>query len=518
MHDTARTIGQEFFRIYCQQPACQILEVGSQNVNGTLREMAPEGAIYTGIDMVAGDGVDVVVENPYHFPFADERFDAIASSSCFEHSQLFWLAFIEMLRVLKPGGFIYINAPANGPYHSYPYDNWRFYPDSAVALTVWAARQGIEVALVESFTARRQNDIWNDAVMVFRKGPVASDTLPERLLADSFSTAFNIRTYRGSDILNFEELSEDMLLLQAKDAEIGRLSELTAGAAQRQAARDAAFADVERQLSASFAENITRLANEVAARDAEIARLRHCLEQTRTWLEAEETTFERILRDPPGVHLIPPRAGTPGPRSGSATARAREPAAFDSPPGRPDVFLRVSAEVIRNGMLVRELQRELATIRRSPAWRALAPLRAANRMVASIRRRLKGARKIGRIERFVGPLFDADYYIAKNPDIAQAQVVPLDHFCRTGWREGRNPNPLFDVNWYLETYEDVAAAGLNPVLHYADVGWREGRDPGPDFSVLHYLRSNPDVLNAGQEPLQHYLRQGRREGRTPLPR
>src|SRR5690606_26678174 len=39
--------------------------------------------------------------------------------------------------------------------------------------------------------------------------------------------------------------------------------------------------------------------------------------------------------------------------------------------------------------------------------------------------------------------FDAEYYLANNPDVARAHADPLLHFCRHGWKELRNPSPDF---------------------------------------------------------------------------
>jgi hypothetical protein len=72
-------------------------------------------------------------------------------------------------------------------------------------------------------------------------------------------------------------------------------------------------------------------------------------------------------------------------------------------------------------------------------------------------------------------LFDAEYYLAINPDVRAAGVDPLAHFLAYGWIEGRNPSYDFDVKYYLRRNPDVAAAGMNPLVHYALSGAREGR-------------------------------------------
>jgi hypothetical protein len=100
----------------------------------------------------AGRGCRQPPGNP--FPFDADTFDLAVSTSSFEHDQCFWFTFTEAIRTLKAGGHFFLNAPSNGPYHGYPFDNWRFYPDAARALVAWAER-GYQVRVVESGTLRQ---------------------------------------------------------------------------------------------------------------------------------------------------------------------------------------------------------------------------------------------------------------------------------------------------------------------------------------------------------------------------
>lgn len=228
MHDTAFEIGRLFFETYCGRETDLILEIGSQNVNGSLRECAPRGSTYIGVDLTRGDGVDIVLDDPYELPFADGLFDAAIASSCFEHDPMFWLTFLEVLRVTKVGGLVYLSTPSNGSYHGHPSDNWRFYPDAGLALTLWGKRQGREVTLLESFIARRKRETWNDCVIVFRRGagagPIASR------IVDRLPDAYNVRRDADSGFENFSAATEDMRLLgwardhiRVLEAEITRL-------------------------------------------------------------------------------------------------------------------------------------------------------------------------------------------------------------------------------------------------------------------------------------------------------
>lgn len=75
-------------------------------------------------------------------------------------------------------------------------------------------------------------------------------------------------------------------------------------------------------------------------------------------------------------------------------------------------------------------------------------------------------------------------------------------------------SPLFDANWYVSRYPDVAAARVDAAVHYLENGWREGRDPSASFSTTSYLKSNPDVAGAGVNPLLHYIEFGYSDGRS----
>jgi SAM-dependent methyltransferase len=182
MHDSAMSFGDLFFKTYVRDSKdVTIVDIGSQDVNGSLRLAAPKRCAYIGVDFVAGNGVDLIIEDPYKLPFEDDSVDVIVSSSCFEHSEFFWLLFLDLARIMKPGGLLYMNAPSNGSFHRYPVDCWRFYPDSGIALQNWARRNGFEFTMLESFIGKQKKEVWNDFVAVFFKGANDSASFPNRM-------------------------------------------------------------------------------------------------------------------------------------------------------------------------------------------------------------------------------------------------------------------------------------------------------------------------------------------------
>ncbi len=61
--------------------------------------------------------------------------------------------------------------------------------------------------------------------------------------------------------------------------------------------------------------------------------------------------------------------------------------------------------------------------------------------------------------------FDANYYLAENPDVKQAKIDPFTHFANYGWKELRNPSKHFDIASYLEKHPEILEINLNPLAH-----------------------------------------------------
>lgn len=133
-------------------------------------------------------------------------------------------------------------------------------------------------------------------------------------------------------------------------------------------------------------------------------------------------------------------------------------------------FLEADSAAKRNAERLRQIQRSLV-------WKLLSPVR-----------------NVHKVTRLLSPAYRRQ---------------------KTEWRLVASDRH-FDSEWYVANYPDVSETDMTPAEHYCRHGWREGRDPGPDFSTLQYLALNPDVKSTGANPLVHFIKHGRNEGRPVL--
>ncbi len=149
-------------------------------------------------------------------------------------------------------------------------------------------------------------------------------------------------------------------------------------------------------------------------------------------------------------------------------------------------------------------------------------------------------------------VFDADYYLKNNPDVAKwannDKDKALQHFINYGMAEGRRGNEAFDVQSYYNEYQDLRLAyGTDLPMYYVHyMKWGKGekrhvsgcsalKDPvtkagGVDYAPVYdpeyYLSHNDDVEKAYTKTtyggvtmlddsavLRHFINHGMAEGR-----
>lgn len=105
-----------------------VLEVGSRNVSGiTRQDVFPDCSKYVGFDIHPGEGVNVVGDcHRISGYLPAEEFDLVYTVSVFEHLMFPWKAVLELNKVMKTGGYIFISTHPAWPAHELPWDFFRY--------------------------------------------------------------------------------------------------------------------------------------------------------------------------------------------------------------------------------------------------------------------------------------------------------------------------------------------------------------------------------------------------------
>lgn len=91
----------------------KVLEVGSLNINGSVRGFFFNPREYIGCDVGEGPGVDVVCPGE-DLAYEDNRFDTVISTEMMEHNPNWIDTFGNMYRMLKPGGLMLMTCAGPG--------------------------------------------------------------------------------------------------------------------------------------------------------------------------------------------------------------------------------------------------------------------------------------------------------------------------------------------------------------------------------------------------------------------
>lgn len=127
----------------------KVLEVGSRDVNGSVRSLFTQFAPvrYIGVDIADGPGVDVICDGAELTDrFGLGRFDIVVSTFALEHMEHAYAVMKQMRAACAEGGLIFIAVPEKWPEHNYPGDYHRF----------------TACDIVDSF----HGDAWHDEVLI----------------------------------------------------------------------------------------------------------------------------------------------------------------------------------------------------------------------------------------------------------------------------------------------------------------------------------------------------------------
>jgi Methyltransferase domain len=182
LRDRGHRLFPEFIERVRAMPTGRLLEIGSRARSGvSRRDVAPAGWTYTGLDIMEGPNVDIVGDaHAMSQLLPHGSFDAAMSLSVLEHLAMPWKVALELNRVLKCGGFAFVQTHQTFPLHDEPWDFWRVSKDAWPAL--FNAKTGfkiVESAMAEPlmFVAKR----WHPGVNLHEsRGCAVSSVLVEK--------------------------------------------------------------------------------------------------------------------------------------------------------------------------------------------------------------------------------------------------------------------------------------------------------------------------------------------------
>lgn len=112
-HGAQRQFFQEVGKVYPDIFEWKnVIEIGSLDINGTVRDFF-KYCNYVGFDLGAGPGVDYAVQGQ-DVKYPDNSFDVAVSAECFEHNPAWKETWLNMHRMVKPGGFILMTCAGTG--------------------------------------------------------------------------------------------------------------------------------------------------------------------------------------------------------------------------------------------------------------------------------------------------------------------------------------------------------------------------------------------------------------------
>lgn len=112
MHLEPATFVNEFSELF---DAAEVVEVGSLNVNGQVRDFLDhQPASWLGVDLVPGNGVDIVGDAIDALPCLGRTFDVAVATEVLEHHPRWRDVVAAMVDAVHPGGHVVLTCASMG--------------------------------------------------------------------------------------------------------------------------------------------------------------------------------------------------------------------------------------------------------------------------------------------------------------------------------------------------------------------------------------------------------------------
>jgi SAM-dependent methyltransferase len=132
MHGNTRKLFKKYAKEYFQ-PNMRVLEVGAA-LPSALQQIVRDASIRWETVGIDNEFPFTYVGSEYSYPVESGAFDIVVAANVMEHVRKPWVWIKELARVCKPGGHVVTINPVSWPYHEFPIDCWRAYPEGMTAL------------------------------------------------------------------------------------------------------------------------------------------------------------------------------------------------------------------------------------------------------------------------------------------------------------------------------------------------------------------------------------------------
>lgn len=89
-----------------------VIDIGSLDINGNNQYLFDE-CLYLGVDLSPGKNVDIITKG-HDLNLPNETVDVVISTECFEHDQYYKSTILNIIRIIKPGGFFIFSCATTG--------------------------------------------------------------------------------------------------------------------------------------------------------------------------------------------------------------------------------------------------------------------------------------------------------------------------------------------------------------------------------------------------------------------
>jgi SAM-dependent methyltransferase len=134
MHPNSRILF-ELYGAPLIKAGMKVLEIGPDKIPTTLQDIAHGPDIeWHLLDLYESPAIHFLAVSEYEYPVADQSYDVVLAANVLEHVRKPWVWIRELARIVRRDGYVVTINPVSWPYHEYPVDCWRAYPEGMKAL------------------------------------------------------------------------------------------------------------------------------------------------------------------------------------------------------------------------------------------------------------------------------------------------------------------------------------------------------------------------------------------------